>query len=189
MLLRIFFLILFAFSLISCTSTKSNGVIYHNQFDFSQVKTYGFYPLGSDFTEVQSLSYSLRNSIEIAIEKAMDKQAFSYAKLDAADIVVTYHLLTGKSKDYSRYNKTVLFCQHCLKANTWHQSDNSIKLSKGSLILDLVDPKKNRSVWRSAQPLSIKDKDNSREVNQKIQQAVEIMLSQYPKTNLTSTKQ
>ena len=169
---------------------KSNGVIYHNQFDFSQVKTYGFYPLDSEFTEVQSLSYNLRNSIEIAIEKTMEKQAFSYAEIDSADILVTYHLLTGKSRDYSRYNKAVLFCQHCLKANTWHQSDNAVKLSKGSLIIDLVDPKKNRSVWRSAQPLSIKDKDNSREVNQKIQQAVQFMLSQYPQTVLeTKNKQ
>lgn len=164
----------------------SNGVIYHNEFEFSQVKTYGFYPRDSAFSDTQSLSHNLRNSIEIAIEKNMENQDFAYAEVDAADILVTYHLASGRAQDYSRYNKAVLFCQHCLKANSWYQSDEAIKIAKGTLVLDLIDPKKNRSVWRSAQPLSIKDKDNSRKVNQKIQQAVEIMLLQYPKTALTT---
>ncbi len=164
----------------ACSSSPSNDAIYYKKFNFSNVQSYSIYPRNSEFTETQNISDSQRNGIEIAIEKAMDHQNFQYAPLDEADVVVTYHILSGKPDEYSRYNKAVLFCQHCLKASTWHQSSKAIKLTRGSLVIDLIDPKKKRSVWRNAQELKIKAKDNSREANEKIQQAVKIMLQQYP---------
>jgi hypothetical protein len=45
----------------------------------------------------------------------------------------------------------------------------------------LIDPKRNRSVWRSIAPLEIDEKDNSQVVNDKIQQTIVRMLQQYPR--------
>lgn len=157
-----------------------NPVIYHNSFDFSQVKTYSFYQSDSAFFDSQSLSHAQRNRIEIAVEKSLNAQGFIYSDIDNADIIVTYHLVKNKPQDYRSYNKSVLFCPHCLKANTWQQDNNDWHVYRGGLILDLVDPKRNRSVWRSIYPLNFKEKDNSTEQNEKIMDAVEIMLLQYP---------
>ncbi|MCW8833992.1 MAG: DUF4136 domain-containing protein, partial [Colwellia sp.] len=171
------------FFLNACSSNDSAGVVYHDRFDFSTVKNYSLYDRNSAFTDTQSLLDSRRNAIEIAIERTMAKNNFSYAELEQADIIVTYHILNGKKSDYSNYNKVVHFCQHCLRATAWKTGNKYSTAVHGSLILDLIDPKKKRSVWRSVYPLALKEKDNSAETNDKINQAVAVMLAQYPKNN------
>ena len=167
-------------SVSGCSSMK-NPVIYYNDFDFAQVKTYSFYTSGSKFFDSQSLSHSQRARIEMAIEKSLNAQNFHYSELDQADIIVTYHLVKNQPKDYLNYNKAVLFCSHCLRANAWKQDNSDWLVYQGGLIIDLVDPKRKRSVWRSIYPLKYDVKDNSRELNEKVIAAVDIMLTQYPK--------
>lgn len=50
-------------------------------------------------------------------------------------------------------------------------------------MLDIIDPKSQRSVWRSAHPLGFKEKDNSRELKTKISKAINNMLRDYPRDN------
>lgn len=164
----------------SSCSSMNNPVTYHSGFDFSQVEKYSFYTSDSRFFDSQSLSHSQRNRIEIAIEKSLNAQGFVYSDIDSTDIIVTYHFVKRDAKDYQNYNKVVLFCPHCLKANTWQQDNNDWSAYPGGLIIDLVDPKKHRSVWRSIYPLDYDVKDNSKELNDKIKAAVDIMLTQYP---------
>ncbi len=173
-------LLLISLLLSGCGALK-NPVIYHSSFDFSKVKTYSFYPSNSTFIDSQSLNYAQRNRIELAIEKSLNAQDFSYSDINNADMIITYHLVKRKSKDYKAYNKAIRFCQHCLKANAWQQNNNEWHVYPGGLIIDLIDPKKNRSVWRSIYPLKFKQKDNSKTKNEKIIEAVEIMLIQYPR--------
>ena len=172
------------FTLLSaCSSVQKAGVVYHDNFDFSAVKSYSLYDRNSIFSETQSLFDTRRNTIEIAIERTMAKQKFSYEMLEKADLIVTYHVFNGKHGDYSKYNKAVHFCAHCLRATSWQTDQQYSPLSQGSLVLDLVDPKQNRSVWRSVYPLDLKVKENSADTNDKIKQAVSAMLAEYPRTN------
>ena len=127
---------------------------------------------------------SKRNSIELAIEKTLELEGFQYQEVDKADIVVTYHFLNGDKNDYHDYNKEVLFCLHCLKASNWHKEGKALQIKRGSLIIDLIDPKRKRSVWRNIAPLKLDDKDNSQVVNEKIQQEVLTMLQQYPRYSI-----
>ncbi|OUR63562.1 hypothetical protein A9Q74_00310 [Colwellia sp. 39_35_sub15_T18] len=171
----------------ACSINEDAGVVYHDSFDFSAVQSYSLYDRNSAFSDTQSLLDSRRNAIEIAIERMMAKKNFSYTAPEQADVIVTYYLLNGSRSDYSNYNEVVHFCQYCLRATTWKTSNRYATATHGSLILDLVDPKKQRSVWRSVYPLNIKDKDNSAKSNEKIQQAVASMLAQYPTSNITRT--
>ena len=174
--------ILFIF-LGACSSVQKAGVVYHDSFNFSLVKSYSLYDRNSAFSETQSLLDTRRNAIEIAIERTMAKNKFSYEVLDKADVIITYHVFNGKRDEFSKYNKAVHFCTHCLRATTWKTERQYSSISQGSLVLDLVDPKQNRSVWRSAYPLDLKDKENSAETNDRIIQAVSAMLAEYPRTN------
>ncbi len=167
----------------ACSSIQYVGVVYHESFDFSQVKSYSLYNRNSPFTDSQSLIDIRRNAIEIAIERSMSNQKFNYVEPEQADVIVTYYLLNDMPKEYAKYNNVVRFCVQCLRANTWQTTNQYSNISKGSLIIDLVDPKKKRSVWRSAYPLNIDVKDNSAEQNEKILQAVSLMLAQYPQRN------
>lgn len=178
---KLLFLTLLLVLLSACSSTRKAGVVFHEEFDFSQVKNYSLYNRNSPFTDSQNLIDIRRNAIEIAIERSMANQAFNYTEPEKADVIVTYYLLNGVPGEYTQYNNVVRFCVQCLRANTWQTTNQYSNLTKGGLILDLVDPKQKRSVWRSAHPLDIDVKDNSAELNIKIQQAVNLMISQYPR--------
>lgn len=183
---KVLSLILLSILLSACSVHRNVGVVYHDSFDFSQVKNYSLYPRNSSFTDSQSLTDVRRNAIEIAIEGVMAAQKFTYIEPEQADIIVTYFFFNRKSAEYSKYNKAVRFCVHCLRANAWQTNKYYAKFIKGSLIIDLVDPHKKRSVWRSAYPLKFNSKDNSAELNDKIQQAVRLMLAKYPEKNAIS---
>lgn len=172
--------------ILSACSSNNAGVVYHDSFDFSRVKNYSLYERNSPFTETQSLLHNRRNAIEIAIEGTMAKKKFSYANVENADLIVTYHIFNGRGNDFSKYNKAVHFCSHCLRATTWQTDRQYSSVSEGSLVLDLFDPIRKRSVWRSIYSLDLEDKDNSAETNDKIKQAVAAMLEQYPKTKLVN---
>ena len=169
---------------ISACSSNQSPVVYYNSFDFSEVKSYSFYPPGSKFLETQSLNYAQRNRVEIAIENSLNSQGFSYSEFSEADIIITYYFVTKHVKHYEKYNEIVRFCSRCLKASTWKDNDISWKATPGGLIIDLVNPKNNRSVWRSIYPLNYKVKDNSKEQNDKIKEAVTTMLKQYHVNNI-----
>jgi len=185
-MLKIFISFILFTLLSACSSNQKAGVVYHDSFDFSAVKSYSLYDHNSTFSETQSLLDNRRNAIEIAIERSMAKSKFSYETLEKADVIVTYYVFNGKRNDYSKYNEVVHFCTHCLRATTWKTDQKYSSISQGSLILDLVDPKQNRSIWRSVYPLGLKEKENSAETNDRIKQAVSTMLAEYPRTNSNS---
>lgn len=172
------FLVLFFFT--ACSSVKKAGVVYHDAFNFIAVKNYSLYDRNSPFTETQSLLDVRRNAIEIAIERTMASKKFSYQPLDKADVIVTYHVFNGKRLEYANYNKEVRFCTECLRATTWKTDQQYSSINRGSLVIDLIDPKQKRSVWRSIYSLNLKPKENSAETNDKIKQAITAMLAEYP---------
>jgi len=167
--------------LVACSSMKEAGVVYHDGFDFSAVKNYSLYGRNSTFTEAQSLLDTRRNAIEIAIERTMAKQNFNYIELEQTDLIVTYHVVSGSRKDYAKYNEVVRFCTFCLQATTWKTDQQYSDIRRGSLIIDLVDPKQSRSVWRSVYSLDLEDRENSAETNDRIKQAITAMLAKYPR--------
>lgn len=178
--MRLFFVLVFFLLLTACMSPKDAGAIYQLRFNFEQVKTYSLYERNSELREFQNINDVRRNGIELAIERAMDRQGFLYSELNNADVIVSYHLIGHKGKDYAHYNKAVLYCEHCLRASTWQTEKKNWTIAPGSLILDLIDPKTKRSVWRGVYPLEIEVKDNSRVSNEKIVAAVNAMLALYP---------
>lgn len=183
---RIFISIVLTVLLCACSSVKKAGVVYHDNFDFGKVKSFSLYGRNSTFSETQSLSDTQRNAIEIAIERSMAKKKFNYEKLEQAQLIVTYHVFSGKRNEYSKYNKEVHFCTLCLRASTWKTEQKYSPIKQGSLVLDLVDPKQKRSIWRGVYPLDLKVKENSAETNERIKQAISIMLAEYPQPALNS---
>lgn len=170
--------ILLLLILSACSSSRT--AVYYQRFDFDQVKNFSFYNSDSDYYDSLNLNYVQRSRIELAVEKSLAEQNFNYSDLNEADMLVTYHIVT-KESSYRAYNKVVGFCSQCLRANLWVKEKNSWQPYPNGLIIDLVSPKTNRSVWRSIAPLNFKTKDSSSELNRKINEAVNLMLEQYPK--------
>ena len=186
--MKIFLICLLLTLLNACSSFKKAGAVYQTRFDFSQVENYSLYQRNADNIVWQSISDATRNRIEIAIEKSMNKQGFSYSELDNADVIVSYHLISKTAENLSQYNKTVRYCTYCLIASTWQSESKNWKVTAGNLIIDLIDVKTKRSVWRSVYPLDINSRDNALQTNNKITATISLMLALYPKAESLKPK-
>ncbi|MGB1263664.1 MAG: DUF4136 domain-containing protein [Cognaticolwellia sp.] len=180
---RLFCCLALLLSLVACSSLHDATTTFRANFDFSSVQSYSTYGRNSAFGELQNLSDSTRNTIELAIEQGFDENGFSYKTIKKADIVIAYHLLNRNMSELKQYNKQVKYCGYCLKAGQASRVELEKKLRPGSLILDIIDPKSQRSVWRSVYALGFKEKDNSREMQEKISTAIDNMLRDYPRDN------
>ena len=166
-------------NLVAC-STITATTSFRDGFDFSSIESYSTYGRNSTFGDLQNLSDSTRNNIELAIEQGFDGNGFSYKTLKKADIVIAYHLLDHRAFELEKYNREVKYCGYCLRAGQATHAELENKLRPGSLILDIIDPKSQRSVWRSVYPLKFKADDYSRETQEKITTAVDSMLRDFP---------
>jgi hypothetical protein len=165
---------------LSACSNKAATAKYRSSFNFSSLENYSTYDRNSPFSEFQNISDITRNSIEIAIEQTLDKKGYHYMHIDDADVVVTYHLVNNNNKELREYNKGIRYCRWCLKEGSEEVNTRHWQMNSGSLIIDLVDTKDNRSVWRSVYPLRIKEEDSSFEVQEKIISAISSMMSKLP---------
>jgi hypothetical protein len=168
-------------TLTACSLSNVATTSFRSSFDFSAVESYSTYGRNSAFGDLQNLRDSTRNTIELAIEQGFDESGFNYKILKKADIVIAYHIINHDFNELKSYNQQVKYCSYCLKAGQATRRELQAKLRPGSLILDIVDPKSQRSVWRSVYPLDFKEDDNSQEMQKKISDAVDSMLQDYPK--------
>lgn len=180
--LFITFLCLAGLILSGCSLSQPALSKYQTNYNFSKVSSYSFYNRNSDFSDFQNISDATRNSIELAIEQVLDKNGFKYKSGKNSDVIVTYHLVSGKGKDLSRYNKGIGYCSFCLRGGEVQDGKERWNIMPGSLIIDVIDPEKKRPVWRSVYSLKINAvKDNSKETQMKIYQAIEAMIKKYPR--------
>jgi len=178
---RILIFIFVSLSLfLSACSNKAATAKYRSSFNFSSLENYSTYDRNSPFSEFQNISDITRNSIEIAIEQTLDKKGYQYMQVEDADVVVTYHLINRNNQELREYNKGIRYCSWCLKGGSEEINSRHWQMNSGSLIVDFVDTKDNRSVWRSVYPLSIKEKDSSFEIQEKIVSAISSMMSKLP---------
>ena len=165
---------------LSCSMSPTASAIYQATFDFSNVERYGLYDRNADFNDNHHMTDALRNTIELAIEQAADKQGFVYSGIEDADLLITYYVIDKNQASLSAYNQQVLYCDYCLRAKNWASDHKNWSLKPDNIILDLVDPKSKRSVWRSVHPLHSNVQDSNRKTQGKIQTIISAMLAQYP---------
>jgi hypothetical protein len=177
---KLVFVLIMLFHLSSCSSPKDVNSVYFKHFNFSGVQTYSTFDRNTGFRTNQSMTDSKRNQIELAIDKSMQALGLSYTDKNSADLIVSYAVVGTNHADYIAYNKAVRFCFSCIQSSTWVSTNENWDVKLGSLVIDFIDPKSNRSVWRNIYPLDVEVEDNSREVNVKINEAVKVMISKYP---------
>ncbi len=170
------------FLLSACASPEAN-TSFQAKFNFAELKSYSLYERNSDFAELQNLSDSMRNGIELVIEQNFDSKGYDYQNVEQADIVVGYYLVSRSKRELAEYNQGVKYCFYCLTSQNPDQNnrkDKSNTVVLGSLIIDFIDTSNKRSIWRSSYPLDIDEDDNSRQVQDKINAAVAIMFNDLP---------
>lgn len=187
--------LLFLMVLSGCSSSPEPAIVKHQlpRFDFDAITSYSTFPRESKFTDFQDINDALRNTIELAIEREFDRQGFVFKTPDEADVMVAYQLSglqvnkgqkrtadihicpEGQVCDNGRKNKAKKSNRQRKQQSNFRQSQNL-----GSLVINLINPQNKQSVWKTSYPLDVDDKDNSRDVQEKIEAAMVEIMKQYP---------
>lgn len=160
----------------ACSSSPPKPEVdYDHQYDFSQVRTIGFYKNSGQVSGDNPLQLSdmQRNRIDDAIRVAVENKGFTFlADASKADMLLTWHLATQHKTDvrsYSSasyggyggyggyrggYNRYSMY--NCWSCSPVHTDVRVTDYTEGTLIVDIIDPKMKQSVWRAVTQSKLK---------------------------------
>ncbi len=145
------------------TPPPTPSVDFDVDHDFSGDIKIGFYALSGGVTgsNPMELTDFQKDRINEALRSALDGKGYTLVDSTRdADLLVSWHLNTVEKQDvrttsspnysmgvgYSRYNRYAMYnCYNCMNTTDVRVTD----YTQGTFIVDMVDPVKNRSVWRS----------------------------------------
>jgi hypothetical protein len=159
-----FFLLACLTALAACSSSPPKPTVdYKPDFDFSQVRTIGFYHHSGQVTGDNPLRLSdmQRNRADEALANALRAKGYEIAANGApADLYLSWHLVTQEKTDvrtystpsygyagYGPYNRYAMYnCWGCMHGGT----DVVVRdYTEGTFIVDMIDPTLKQSIWRS----------------------------------------
>lgn len=174
------------------TPPPKPSVDYDVEHAFSDDLKIGFYALSGSVTgdNPMQLTDFQKDRINEALGKALQGKGFTLVDTAReADLLVSWHLNTvekqdvrtttspgyGMSVGYSRYNRYAMYnCYSCLNQTDVRVTD----YTQGTFIVDMIDPTKNRSVWRSVTQSKMKGEMLKDEAT--IASAARLVLADFP---------
>ena len=171
-MIRFLFIGVTIMGLAACATKPPEPVVdYAPDYDFGQSKTIGFYALSGEVTgnSPNDLTDFQRDRIDDALKSALQQKGFTFvSKTSEADLLLTWHLNMvdktdvktyntssyGVSAGYSRYNRYAMYnCYNCM-----NQTDVRVtEYTQGTFIIDMIDPERNASIWRSVTQSKLKE--------------------------------
>ena len=136
-------------TLVAACSTPLEAVMdFDERYDFSGVKKIGYIPIDRAAANAALLSDMDINRITAALNDELQRKGFSIASNNQeADLLMSWHLVTQERTDVRTYNSMSYYnCWRCGPT----VSDVSVRqYTQGTFIVDMIDPMRNQSVWRS----------------------------------------
>ena len=180
----------------ACSSGPPKPTLdYNHEYDFSTVRTVGFYRHSGDVTGDNPLLLSdmQRNRIDDAIRVAVENRGFTFlADASKADLLLTWHLATQEKTDvrsyqsvsmgyggygrYGGYNRYSAYnCWSCSPTQTQVSVSN---YTEGTFIVDLIDPELRQSVWRAVTQSKLKGKKEHEQA--RLDEAAALIFAGFP---------
>jgi hypothetical protein len=181
-------------ALTACASQQPKPVVdFSPSHDFSQDKRIGLYALSGEVTGRRHMTLTpfQEERINQALRQALEDKGYTFVNNPRqADLLISWHLNLTEKTDvqtyaspsmvavapaFGRYNRYAMYnCFDCLR-----QTDVRVtEYTQGTFIVDMIDPDKRASVWRSVtqsklEGETIKDQDQ-------LNKAAELVLGGFP---------
>lgn len=191
--------VLALFLLSACSSGPPKPEVdYNHEYDFSKVRTVGFYKNSGDVSGDNPLQLSdmQRNRIDDAIRVAVENKGFTFlADASKADLLLTWHLATQDKTDvrtyqsasygyggyggygrYGGYNRYSAY--NCWSCSPTHTNVSVSNYTEGTFIVDMIDPELRQSVWRAVTQSKLKG--NQEHEQARLDEAAALIFASFP---------
>ena len=166
----------------ACASTLEATTDFDQQFDFSKVRKLAIQPVERASLSAIRISDMQISRIDEALTNELERKGFQVVSNNSeADVFLTWHLVTEERTDVRTYNSMSYYnCWRCGPS----VSDVSVRqYTQGTFIVDLIDPARNQSVWRSiieSRLQSSPPDPASAEANARRAEAAKAIFAQFP---------
>ena len=175
--MRWIFAFLLSLVIVGCSTLEVN-VDYDDAFDFSAIKSFKV------VHNVREGENTLVNDrITAAIESELEKKGYVKA-INDADLVFVYHY-NAKDKvdirtDYQMVGYGGFGYGGAMIAHT-----SAYNYTEGTIIIDALNPKTKKIVWRSVGTLELQEKETPQEKREYVNKIIKEMLEKYPQKLLS----
>jgi hypothetical protein len=162
--------------LAGCASTPTAQMDFDPGFDFSAVKTIAIQPIDRTVASTVIVSDMQVSRINEAISDELGRRGYRVVDNNAdADLFLTWHLITQERMDVRSYNTSIRYnCWNC-------GSDIRVtQFTQGTFIVDLIDPTRLQSVWRSVFESRLRDQPDPERAAENRRTAAQAIFAEFP---------
>ena len=134
----------------ACASTPPLEAVsdFDSKHDFSGVESFTILPIDRTSAAERLLSDMEADRIDDALAVELQRRGFRVVDERAdADLYLSWHLATRERTDIRSYNASSAY--QCWRCGPPVSDVRVRQYTEGTFIVDLIDPMRNRSVWRS----------------------------------------
>ena len=159
---QLFPLVLIGALVTGCASPLTANVDHDPAFDFSKVRRIAIQPIDRTVVSTVVISDMQVDRVNQTFADELSRKGIEVVQDNAAaDMLMTWHLVTQERMDVRTYNTMsarYTRCWHCGPTNSTNVRVR--QYTQGTAIVDLIDPQRQLSVWRSIVEQRLRDLDD-----------------------------
>jgi hypothetical protein len=166
----------------ACSSTPTATMDFDPGFDFSGVRTITIKSVDRSISSESVLSDMQVGRLNQSLTDELVRRGFDVVPDNGnADMLLTWHLVTQERTDVRSYNSSVRFnnCWNCRQPMS-STSVRVIQYTRGTLIVDMLDPGTQQSVWRSIFESRLRDQPDAARAAEVRREAAEAVFAEFP---------
>ena len=186
--LSVLWVVLSALLFIGCTTQPQVETDHQADFDFSSLKTFNVAETRQDSKENILISPFTLSHIHSALEGELGKRYQSAANGAKADFIVSYHVVIEEKIDPRSYDDLYGFGYYGrgyrYPSPFFRGTGSGLRVfNQGSLIIDIVDAKTGRPIWRGVSEKRLSRNMEPQEQREVLSRAVTEVVAQFPPVN------
>jgi hypothetical protein len=161
----------------ACASTMTVSSHVDRALDISPYKTFDWGPADAVPTGDPRLDRDpfFKDEVQGAVEKQLAAQGIVLAPSGQPDLLVHYHANVARRIDVNRVDSSYGYCAA-------GECPAAMEYEAGTLVLDVIDARTNRLIWRGWAQRSVEDVLDDRDrMARLIREAVSRMLQRFPR--------
>lgn len=162
----------------ACATPITATTDFDSRYDFSQVRSFALQPVSRANPSTVIISDMQVDRINRALSDELERRGFEMVDNNAdADMLLVWHLVTQERTDVRTFNSGVRYnCWNCSMG-----TDVRVRqYTQGTFIVDMVDPVKLRSVWRSTIESRLRDQPDPQRAEENRREAATAIFAEFP---------
>ena len=163
----------------ACSSTPTARMDFDPSYDFSGVRKIAIQPINRTVASTVIVSDMQISRINETLTEELGRRGFQVVQDNAdADMLLAWHLVTQERTDVRSFNTSTRY--NCWNCGSMGTNVSVRQYTQGTLIVDLIDPVRNQSVWRSIIQSRLQSEPDPAESEARRREAAQAIFAPFP---------